>query len=139
MSLIRGIFPKDNAEWLNWINQGKLLYVDKAKIQALIDKQRKNLADVEYLDLDSVAKILQNFENPSVDEEKNSPNRTALRKQMVQRVKMLAERLNLSNVEIVTDTSQLTGKKKRAKGFFNPKTGKITIVIPTNASIADVE
>ena len=25
VSSIRGIFPKDNAEWLNWINQGKLL------------------------------------------------------------------------------------------------------------------
>ena len=67
---IRGIFPKDNAEWLNWINQGKLLYIDKAKIQALIDKQRKNLAEVEYLDLDSFAKVVQNFENPIVDEEK---------------------------------------------------------------------
>ena len=54
-------------------------------------------------------------------------------------MKELAERLNLDNVEIITDTSQLTGKKKRAKGFFNPKTGKITIVIPNNASIADVE
>ena len=69
MPSIRGIFPKDNAEWLNWINQGKLLYVDKAKIQALIDKQRKNLAEVEYLDLDSFAKVVQNFENPIVDEE----------------------------------------------------------------------
>lgn len=69
VSSIRGIFPKDNAEWLNWINQGKLLYVDKAKIQALIDKQRKNLAEVEYLDLDSFAKVVQNFENPIVDEE----------------------------------------------------------------------
>ena len=54
-------------------------------------------------------------------------------------MKELAERLNLDNVEIITDTSQLTGKKKRAKGFFNVKTGKITIVIPNNASIADVE
>ena len=27
------------------------------KIQALIDKQQKNLAEVEYLDLDFVAKI----------------------------------------------------------------------------------
>ena len=89
--------------------------------------------------MDSVAKVVEKFENPSVDEEKNSPNHTALRKQMAQRVKVLAERFNLSNVEIVTDTSQLSGKKKRAKGFFNPKTGKITIVIPTNASIADVE
>ncbi len=58
---------------------------------------------------------------------------------MAQRVKELAERLNLSNVEIVTNTSQLSGKQKRAKGFFNVKTGKITIVIPNNASIADVE
>ena len=61
---IRGIFPKNNAEWLNWISQGKLLYADKQKIQALIDKQRTILAEVEYLDLDSVTKIIQNFDNP---------------------------------------------------------------------------
>ena len=63
---IRGIFPKDNAEWLNWISQGKLLYVDKNKIQDLIDKQRTNLADVEYLDLDSITNIVKEFENPTV-------------------------------------------------------------------------
>lgn len=66
---IRGIFNKDNAEWLNWINQGKALYLNKEEIQALIDKQRTNLAEVEYLDLDSVAKIVKVFENPiSADE-----------------------------------------------------------------------
>ena len=70
MSSIRGIFPKTNAKWLNWIVQGNADYLNKEKIQALIDKQRTNLADVEYLDLDSFAKIVQNFENPSVDEEK---------------------------------------------------------------------
>lgn len=63
---IRGIFPKDNAEWLNWISQGKLLYVDKNKIQDLIDKQRTNLAEVEYLDLDSITNIVKEFENPTV-------------------------------------------------------------------------
>ena len=56
-------------KWLNWIVQGKADYLDKEKIQALIDKQRTNLADVEYLDLDSVAKVVENFENPSVEEE----------------------------------------------------------------------
>ncbi|MBQ4377074.1 MAG: strawberry notch C-terminal domain-containing protein, partial [Bacteroidales bacterium] len=61
---IRNVFPKDNAEWLNWITQGKALYIDKEKIQSLIDQQRTNLADVEYLDLDSVAKIVNNFKNP---------------------------------------------------------------------------
>ena len=64
VSSVRGIFNKNSAEWLNWITQGKAVYLNKEKIQALIDQQRTNLADVTYLDLDSATKILQNFENP---------------------------------------------------------------------------
>ena len=37
----------------------------KEKIQALIGKQRTNLADVTYLDLDSVAKVVNHFEHPT--------------------------------------------------------------------------
>ena len=51
----------------------------------------------------------------------------------------LVERLHLSNVEIVTDASQLEGKQRTAKGFYNKRTGKITIVLPNHASTADVE
>ena len=65
VSDIRGLYPKDNAEWLNWISQGKALYLDKTRIQTLINQQRRTLAEVEYLDLDSVAKIIKNFINPS--------------------------------------------------------------------------
>ena len=36
---------------------------DKEKIQTLIGKQRRNLAEVDYLDLDSVTKLVQDFEN----------------------------------------------------------------------------
>ena len=61
---VRGIFPKDNHEWLNWITQGKADYLHKEKIQTLIDQQRINPADVAYLDLDCVTKLVQNFENP---------------------------------------------------------------------------
>lgn len=64
---VRNVFPKHNAEWLNWISQGKLLYADKQKIQALIDKQRTILADVDYLDLEDVAKVIKTFENPTFD------------------------------------------------------------------------
>lgn len=67
---IRNVFPKDNSEWLNWINQGKALYLNKEKIQILIDQQRTNLADVDYLDLDSMAKVIENFENPKITEQK---------------------------------------------------------------------
>lgn len=51
----------------------------------------------------------------------------------------LVERLHLTNVEIVTDALQLEGKQRTAKGFYNKRTGKITIVLPNHASTADVE
>lgn len=66
VSSVRGIFNKNNAEWLNWISQGKAVYLNKEKIQALIDQQRTNLADVAYLDLDSATKILKEFRNPKL-------------------------------------------------------------------------
>lgn len=68
VSDIRGLYPKDNAEWLNWISQGKAEWLDKEKIQTLIDQQRTNLAEVEYLDLDDVAKVINSFENPKLPE-----------------------------------------------------------------------
>lgn len=46
VSDIRTLYPKDNVEWLNWINQGKLIYGDKEKLQALIAQQRMNVAEV---------------------------------------------------------------------------------------------
>ena len=52
-------------------------------------------------------------------------------------VRSLAEKLHLDNVEIVTDTSALSGKETKAKGFYSKSTGKITIVIPNNTSAED--
>lgn len=169
---IRGLFPKNNAEWLNWINQNKALYLNKEKIQALIDKQRTNLADVEYLDLDSTTKIVENFENPKLEENNyregqglqtdasvslaNDPaSRIAgatrrsrkqqqeyaarERRRMENAANRMVEKLGLDNVEIVTDASTLKGDKAKAKGFYSPSTGKITIVLPNHVSVFDVE
>lgn len=46
VSDIRTIYPKENVEWLNWINQGKMIYGNKEKLQALIAQQRMNVAEV---------------------------------------------------------------------------------------------
>lgn len=70
---IRGLFPKDNAEWLNWIGQkdkngdDKHLYLDKQKIQTLINQQRTNLADVGYLDLDLIESLIQKLDGVNED------------------------------------------------------------------------
>lgn len=58
---------------------------------------------------------------------------------MTNRVGELADTLHLDNVGVVTDASQLDGKRAKAKGFYSKRTGKITIVIPNHANIADVE
>lgn len=60
-------------------------------------------------------------------------------RRMVGRARSLSEQLGLYNVEIVTDASTLEGDKSRAKGFYDPKTGKITIVIPNHRNSYDVE
>lgn len=64
---VRNVFPKDNHEWINWINQGKLLRVDEPKkIQDIIDKLRINPVAFGYVDLDSATKILKEFRNPKL-------------------------------------------------------------------------
>lgn len=61
------------------------------------------------------------------------------RKRMAAHLSELSEKLNLKNVDVVTDTSTLIGDSRRAKGFFNKKTGRITIVTPNHTDMADVE
>ena len=69
---VRTVYPKDNHEWLKWIQDGNLLYVDKERIQPILAQQRMTFADVAKigLDLGSVAKIIENFENPKGSEGK---------------------------------------------------------------------
>ena len=49
----------------------------------------------------------------------------------------MARRMGL-DVEILTTTDGLKGKKARSKGWFNPKTGKITLVLPNNVNLSDL-
>ena len=95
--------------------------------------------------LNDGAKIPQMFENPSVEENYSRDgdaiyfNDEEAYEKMAERVEELAKKLNLDNVEIVTDASALQGKKQRAKGFYSKSTGKINIVIPNHRDMLDVE
>lgn len=61
------------------------------------------------------------------------------RQRMAKRISELAEKLHIDNIDILTDGSGLEGKRASAKGFFNRRTGKITIVIPNHLSMIDAE
>ena len=61
------------------------------------------------------------------------------RRRMENAANRMVEKLGLDNVEIVTDASTLKGDKAKAKGFYSPSTGKITIVLPNHVGVFDVE
>ena len=149
---IRNVFPKKNAEWLNWISQGKALYIDKEKVQNLIDQQRTILADVDYLDLDSVANILKDFQNPTIDEKNHSAlsenalssepshDREAMRNEAVQ----LSDKLH-TPIKIVEDVKDITHsnaeverRKRNSKGWYDVRTGEVVVVLPNNSDVEDV-
>ncbi|WP_311415846.1 LPD38 domain-containing protein [Hoylesella shahii] len=48
-----------------------------------------------------------------------------------------AAKMNLVNVEIITSADELTEQKRRAKGWFDTKTRKITIVLSNHTSVED--
>ena len=51
----------------------------------------------------------------------------------------LAKQLHVEGyVEVVTTTEGLTGRQAKAKGWYDVRTGKVTIVLPNNKNAADV-
>ena len=69
---VSGIFPKESHEWVKWIQDGKAIRIDqKEKVQAVIASLRTNPAESERigLNLDDVAKLVNNFENPTITED----------------------------------------------------------------------
>lgn len=72
---ISGLFPKENHEWIKWIQDGKAIRIDKKdKVLSLINSLQTNPEEAERigLNLDFAAKIIKDFENPSVSSENSS-------------------------------------------------------------------
>lgn len=91
--------------------------------------------DAVAFENDPVAKMLGRSKYRSKAQRKSFADRE--RSRMEERVTELAKKLHLDNVEIVTDASQLDGKKAKSKGFYSKSTGKITVVIPNHATTED--
>lgn len=174
---VSGLFPKDNSEWLKWIQNGKAIRIDgKEKIQAIIDSQRTtNTVESERigLNLDDVANLVKKFENPRLpipenlqrdgdgsysDSElsyENDPWSKAfgeslrtkkkqkqfaerMRRYMAARANKLANTLGVE-IEIIEDASGLEDRKRKAKGWYDTSTGKITIVLDNHKNVEDIE
>ncbi len=60
------------------------------------------------------------------------------RNRMRERVEALSSVLGI-DIEVIEDASSLKGKKQRAKGWYDTKTGKITVVVSNHNSASDME
>ena len=108
---------------------------------------KKELAEKEakYAEMDANIETADNIANAEEDELEREGNAIYFNdeeayERMAERVEELANKLNLDNVEIVTDVRDLSSSKKRfAKGFYSKSKGKIYIVIPNHRDMLDVE
>lgn len=153
------LFPKDARGIVNWLNLGKATNIDKRKalhfIEALPNHPGTTIKDEELV---SAANVIRNFEktkNLGEEESVDKPREASLglytpsgsvgsdlRDAMITRVNELAERLH-TPVRIIRTDEEIaalpSARQRRMKGSFNPLTGEVTIVVPNNANMADIE
>ena len=67
---IRSIYPKNNRAVAQWIYDDLAEYINKEKMSEFVSKPQSNSVEVRNLFRHST-KIIQNFENPILEEEKN--------------------------------------------------------------------
>ena len=122
---------------------------DRGAMEEDIEYGKRNLDEEKYREgYGSYTNSELSFINDPVAKMLGKSNRTEEdhkafaereRQRMISRISEFADRLHLDNIETVTNSNSLQGKKAKAKGFYSKSSGKITIVIPNHASVEDVE
>ena len=139
---VRIVPVEEVAENIAKMIEGK---VEVMPSNVVTPQQRKALEErgVEFVETDNKGKIkdgedagktwssVYGKKSKSARKKNDSPSR------IKSAVEALCKKLNLDNVEILDDASGLEGKRNKAKGFYNRKTGKITIVLSNATSVSD--
>lgn len=123
--------------------------LDRGAMEEDVEYGKRNLDEEKYREgYGSYTNSELSFINDPVAKMLGKSNRTEEdhkafaereRQHMISHISELADKLHLDNIETVTDSNSLQGKKAKAKGFYSKSSGKITIVIPNHASVEDVE
>ncbi|SDE00380.1 MuF-C-terminal domain-containing protein [Riemerella columbipharyngis] len=67
---IRSVYPRNNTQIIRAIATNQTLYLNKEKTTEWLNRQQFNSAEATQL-IDSTTKIIQNFENPKINAQKN--------------------------------------------------------------------
>ena len=134
-NIVSSVFGKDSNHILDWLNKGLATFIDKEKALAFLYHQSAPIAaTAANEELSSAAKVVKDFENPTLEEGK-----------ITSAVENLSELLHtpvkiIHNMDEIKDDNEARLKRKRgSKGWYDTKTGEVVIVVPNNKSAADVQ
>ena len=117
---VHEVFVADSIQ-----NEGNTLQTAASQPHGGIALYKAILSDVL-----SAAKVGNNFETLQLSASEKAKHQAA---------NDLAQQMHVEGeVEVVTSTDGLTGRQAKAKGWYDVRTGKVTIVLPNNKNAADV-
>lgn len=146
-NIVSSVFGKGSTNIVDWISKGYLAYVDKEKALNYLYFSERNISEAaDNPKLSSTAKIVKDFVNPNIGEEKTSlqgkiaPQDTTPQAKALQ-AKVLSEKLN-TPIRVVSDPEEIaklpSRRQQRAKGWWSAKNDEVVILLPNNADVADV-
>ena len=117
---VHEVFVADSIQ-----NEGNTLQTAASQPHGGIALYKAILSDVL-----SAAKVGNNFETLQLSASEKAKHQAA---------NDLAQQMHVEGeVDVVTSTEGLTGRQAKAKGWYDVRTGRVTIVLPNNKNAADV-
>ncbi len=139
-NLLTSTYGKSHGKVVQWLNSGKATYINKEKALEYLASAPAPIAGAKQAqELSLATKVVETFENPELSEESNAIV------QMEEVATRTAEALG-EDVRVIHDTAEIEGRNERetsrmrgAKGWYDPKTGQVVVVLPNAESADDVE
>ena len=139
-NLLTSTYGKSHGKVLQWLNSGKATYINKEKALEYLASAPAPIAGAKQAqELSLATKVVETFENPELSEESNAIV------QMEEVATRTAESLG-EIVRVIHDTAEIEGRSESetsrmrgAKGWYDPKTGQVVVVLPNAESTDDVE
>lgn len=139
-NLLTSTYGKSHGKVVQWLNSGKATYINKEKALEYLASAPAPIAGAKQAqELSLATKVVETFENPELSEESNAIV------QMEEIATSMAEALG-EDVRVIHDTAEIEGRNESetnrmrgAKGWYDPKTGQVVVVLPNAESADDVE
>lgn len=131
-NIVSSVFGKGEDNVVDWIERELATYINKEKALNYLHHSALRAEALSSSRLSHATKIVESFENPTLEQGKISSSVNELSKSLHTPVKVIR------NVNEITDADGKTEQRKRkSKGWFDTSTGEVVLVLPNASSVED--